>query len=83
MKAKVEELRLSRGQDWLHEWRGIVQSKELMDQAKSLETRTGASPAVEEASASLPNEGQTEDAAGKTTLSADGKQRDVEAFQEL
>ena len=38
MKAKVEELRLSRGQDWLHEWRGIVESKEItQDQTRSSE----------------------------------------------
>ena len=72
MKAKVEELRLSRGQDWLHEWRGIVQSKELMDRANSVETRTGTTPAKEEARSSPPNEGLTEDAFARTTLSVDG-----------
>ena len=35
MKAKVEELRLSRGQDWLHEWPGIVQSQTLGDPSKA------------------------------------------------
>ena len=34
----MEELRLSRGQDWLHEWRGIVESKDIaQDQTRSSE----------------------------------------------
>ena len=34
----MEELRLSRGQDWLHEWRGIVESKDIaQDQTQSSE----------------------------------------------
>ena len=79
MKAKVEELRLSRGQDWLQEWQEVVQSKELVEQSRSYENRTSNSPDNNKTDGSLEpidkiwNPTQAAIDAEKPSLNVDGE----------